>query len=509
VGSLIEDVLRDYGLEYDSFRRRTNEGKILLILDGFDEMSIDMSKRIAFKNLIELNKLFAGKGKFIITSRTHYFKSKLEEEELLVVKDDGFTGIRWKDEKDRKRIKIIYLEEFSLEDIQKYLDRIFKETGRNYHEQIEKVYNLRDLAKKPILLNLIVQIPPESFKGKITPGKLYDIVTIRWIEREMKEKGRWIDVEINDVIFFMQELAFWMFQTGRFEIHFENLPKKIKAHFRERILSQIDLDDWDGKVRTSSFLNRDAKGNYSFMYRSFMEFFVAKKLANELKENKAPHVKISKEIRDFITDLLADYRPPKFEGKLPEGVVYVPAGQFIYGKENEIINLKKGFFIDVTPVTNAQYKKFKPSHTYERGKENHPVVHVTWADAIRYAKWAGKRLPTEEEWEKAARGIDGREYPWGNKFDSKKCNTFESGIYGTTPVDRYPEGKSPYGCYDMAGNVWEWTDSSWYVKYKLNRVLRGGSWNSTRHHACCPNHSFPLTDSYWLYTGFRCAKDIP
>ena len=92
---------------------------------------------------------------------------------------------------------------------------------------------------------------------------------------------------------------------------------------------------------------------------------------------------------------------------------------------------------------------------------DHPVVYVSWRDCVAYAEWAGVRLLTEQEWEKAARGIDGRVYPWGDEFDSARCNTYESGIGATTPVGRYsPGGDSPCGCADMAGNVWEWTASN-------------------------------------------------
>ena len=147
------------------------------------------------------------------------------------------------------------------------------------------------------------------------------------------------------------------------------------------------------------------------------------------------------------------------------------------------------YWIDQYPVTNEKYRAFILADGYgnqaywsvegwkwkaenniivpeywndtEWNKADHPVVGVNYYEAEAYAKWAGKRLPTEREWEKAARGEDGREYPWGDEFDKNKCNSSEAAIGHTTPVTQYPKGVSPYGCYDMAGNVWEWC-ADWY-----------------------------------------------
>ncbi len=216
-------------------------------------------------------------------------------------------------------------------------------------------------------------------------------------------------------------------------------------------------------------------------------------------------------------------------------VVTIPAGEFTMGSreasdEKPIHKIHLDTFrIDKYPVTNAQYKRFvdatgrePPAHwkdgTYPPDKAIHPVVNVTWHDAVAYAEWAGKRLPTETEWEKAARGADGRVYPWGDEFDKDKCNTKESGIKDTTPVGQYsPGGDSPYGCCDMAGNVWEWT-SSIKKSYPYdpedgredadasgNRVLRGGSWDLISDWARSA-YRVHVVPSYRLINGgFRCV----
>jgi formylglycine-generating enzyme required for sulfatase activity len=229
-------------------------------------------------------------------------------------------------------------------------------------------------------------------------------------------------------------------------------------------------------------------------------------------------------------------------------MVYVPPGPFVIGGKDgfplQIARLEEGFFIGRYPVTNAEYRRFVEAGGYEEqeywsdegwqwkqkeewtkprywddpewNQPDQPVVGVSWYEAKSYARWVGGRLPTEMEWEKAARGIDGREYPWGDKFDWKRCNTNESGIGKTTPVGKYspqlyPElvegGDSPYGLADMAGNVWEWC-ADWYDKEKTFKLLRGGSWYDYLWDARC-SYRGRITPHYGIDDGgFRVAKSL-
>jgi iron(II)-dependent oxidoreductase len=243
---------------------------------------------------------------------------------------------------------------------------------------------------------------------------------------------------------------------------------------------------------------------------------------------------------------------PTIIGKDSAEMILIPAGEFIMGSpedEGEANERPRhtvfldDFYIDKYEVTNAQYEQFMEATEHrapkywgneeykEFNQPDHPVVGVSWHDAVAYAAWAGKRLPTEAEWEKAARGTDGRKYPWGNEWDSSKCNSKDSndGYEYTAPVDRrfpsFPSGASPYayGVMDMAGNVWElcadWYDNKYYRQSpKKNpkgpdsgsmRVLRGGAWihSTTYFLRCAFRYSYGPTSTD-DFVGFRCAQDL-
>ncbi len=212
-------------------------------------------------------------------------------------------------------------------------------------------------------------------------------------------------------------------------------------------------------------------------------------------------------------------------GEAPPGMVLVAGGEFICGVNNAAPDERpqrkvhlEAFFIDKYEITNEQYQAAVPAHTFPKGHETFPVTGITFQLAAAYASAIGKRLPTELEWEKAARGTSGHTYPWGNDFDRKNCNSLSSGVLELREVGQYPAGNSPYGCADMAGNVLEWT-SSWYEAYPGNpdvtkdygqiyKVLRGGSFMSEPFDVRCARRHFDRMDVARKDYGFRCVMDI-
>lgn len=528
----------------------------VLILDGFDELSLTFDKETVLKEIENLSKTAQEYKKVILTSRTQFFRSEEEEKETLVRKEFHERGPR---SMIYPRFERIYVSLFDDEQIRRYLKLCLgkKEAEKFWNETVEVVFDVKDLARRPILIELIVNDldAVQNIEGKVTQGKVYRTITERWQEREEQRLPPSIELQHKEeripknIILFMEELAYWMFTQEKDRLHFNTLRDAINEYFDNETKKRLglSLDNLDYQIRNCSFLSRnEAEGYYTFAHRSFIEYFVARKLAREIPEDKAKEIKITDETALFVSELMDpsvyERLDPPQGVKVPENMVYIPPGQFIVGGWNNIriARLKEGFFIDKYPVTNAQFcvfinergnqqegprdwinleksylnercriKKDGNRFVVESGFEEHPVIYIAWYGSRAYAQWAGKKLPTEEEWERAARGIDGRVYPWGNEFDKEKCNKSEAaGIDHITPIKKYQEGCSPYGCHDMAGNVDEWTDS-WYDEKAESKVLRGGSWVSDWGDVRCAKRdgSYPFSGSY-NGSGFRCARTL-
>jgi len=317
---------------------------------------------------------------------------------------------------------------------------------------------------------------------------------------------------------FAEKLAWEIQQSGAGSIHVDQADQFGRDLFRD------DFDKNDDLLRSRTLLVRYELNNLTFGHTSFREYLVAKQIAPYLQRDEFKACKLSNPTIRFIRELW-QWKAPACQEQ--DGMVWVPPGPFIYGEGDSarVENLTHGVWMDKYPVTNAQYLDFlkaqkkvnsdwidpgqsriKTGPKLEQDRyKNHPVTGVSWYGAQEYAKWKGKRLPHELEWEKAARGPDGREYPWGDGFDHSKCNTDKSGRKGTSPVGGYVGGVSPYGCWDMAGNVWEWMENEYELGKPYTR-LRGGSWDDNSERARCAVRYLYVPDYRNDDIGFRCAR---
>ena len=204
----------------------------------------------------------------------------------------------------------------------------------------------------------------------------------------------------------------------------------------------------------------------------------------------------------------------------PPGMLYVPAGDFKPGPDNETASTE-AFYIDANLITNQKYYDYmratgatRPHHWLDNsipdGTENFPVVNITWEEANAYAQWARKRLPTVAEWQKAATGTDGRAYPWGNDFDALRCNTAESGHNNLTEAGRYPRGKSPFGCSDMFGNVVQFCQDEASIpgENTTGQLVCGVSYDESGADFNCRRVQTRKRLRRSRKCGFRCAVDI-
>lgn len=232
-----------------------------------------------------------------------------------------------------------------------------------------------------------------------------------------------------------------------------------------------------------------------------------------------------------VTEATSSLAPTPVATAVTTEMILITGGQFMMGRNDGDEYERpahpvtvRSFYLDRTEVTNEQYQKFiattryrAPAHWQEgrfpAGEARLPVVNVTWNDANAYAKWAKKRLPTEAEWEFAARGADGRSYPWGNEWREGWANVARGSAGKITEVGHYPEGATPLGLLDMCGNVWEWTASG-LVSYADNKkviasgkVIRGGAFDVPRERATTTYRGVLPAEAARDKTGFRCARD--
>ena len=294
------------------------------------------------------------------------------------------------------------------------------------------------------------------------------------------------------------------------------------------------------------------KNIFNLFWFAIALFYISEIFANKMNTPISP-------LPDSIV-----YKNGKYFSKIDNmELAYVSAGEFIQGNNNGHYDEKPehkiyldSYFIDVHEVTNRQFEKFIIESGYKaegpwkrgfkKGYEEYPVRFVNWYDAKAYAKWAGRQLPTESQWEKAAKGSLNYTYPWGMDYKENKAHTDKKVLKGPTKIGSYPKGASQYGCMDMAGNVWEWVND-WYDRFyyhnfsnekvqknvagpkdeaqpekrfldtktaagnerSTRKVIRGGGWAGSGKENSRVSKRMMGNPKYWLNdTGFRCALSL-
>jgi len=320
--------------------------------------------------------------------------------------------------------------------------------------------------------------------------------------------------------------------------------KKTSQKIFSQIQNQIEKGDWENAILTSRLfwkeyetLNKTYDGDPFFISfaheKKIHEVLWAFEYVLKTLWSQRRYAVLWKEVKKMPEFISTTGILQKLRGLIEQDMVLIPSSSFIMGCDHEEIDEfpqhtkhVNSFYIGKYEVSLQEYMNFI-YHTNHKSPDyklsdlskiprNLPVVGVSWQDACDYAEWMGFRLPTEIEWEKAARGTLGYTYPWGNDFDSTLCNSVSLQKGNVVAVDSFPNGCSPYGCFQMAGNVLEWT-SSLYEPYENHsgkfplrigyRVARGGSWLYKEKSLRCSNR-YPFSQDVKLPDlGFRCVWD--
>lgn len=271
-------------ISFETFQYALSQGNIVLILDGFDEMASRVTPQITNRNFQELASCVQGRAKVLLTCRTHYFKCRTEEEEVILgsSKDYGSETVRdlyW-ELISRKGFRIGYIRPFEVTQIEEYIHRCKGKQSHNALNRIRYTYNLMELSQRPMLLEMIVKSIDKLTSTEINPTTLYMVYTDAWIHRD-----QWRDVLTPEVkLSFLMTLTYNLWHDDANSIHYTQLLDCIQQKLKTQIQTPQQLVEFDTEIRTATFLTRDDSGNYGFAHKSYAEYFLARYLACELNK---------------------------------------------------------------------------------------------------------------------------------------------------------------------------------------------------------------------------------
>jgi hypothetical protein len=348
-----------YGIvnfNYPAFLRLLEEGRLLLIFDAFDELATLSERWATVTSLRRLNEAVRGRSKVILTCRTHYFTTEAAAREGIAGSMPR-GGELFAELEGRRNHAIVYLEPFSPEQVREFVRRHHPENTDEVIEQIGRLRALEDLTTRPVLLEMILKTLPRLLKeaGPLNLATLYETFTRLWLDNVAKGGA----LTPQDKLRFSQALAIKLNQDALPRIHYSALEEYVGDFFQKLLRSPADRFRFDQEIRVCDFLNRDAEGYYQFAHKSFMEFFVAQEVAAALLRDEVSPCKLNDAIVRFVHHLVAPKH--RYVQRLEDGMVYVPAGPFIFGDEeggNLQVTLCEAYWIDRFPVTNAQFCQF-------------------------------------------------------------------------------------------------------------------------------------------------------
>lgn len=281
--ALITDLLvnqSDVQMNFRKFQEQNSQGRFLILFDGFDEMAEKVLDGMPLEHFNDLALLARDKAKVVISSRTHYFR---DHEEVLRIHGGSETQL-FQEVKHREGFQILQLDPFSRRDVETYLKRRFPNEWPDYRDLMERTYDLFSLAEVPILLSMIVQALPRIVEKQIPVNRsaIYRTFTDQWLYRDQWRRG----LHVEERRFFCRNLALHFYKTQQYTVHWGDIPAFVKDYLRRRIENLDELDVFSTDVRTSNFLVRDEMGFYSFVHKSFMEFFVAEHFLEALRRRE-------------------------------------------------------------------------------------------------------------------------------------------------------------------------------------------------------------------------------
>lgn len=292
---------------FEVFQHVLSQGNIVLILDGFDEMAARVTPQVTNRNFHELTRCVKGRAKVLLTCRTHYFKSRTEEEEVILGSKEDYGSETARDLYweliARKGFRIAYLRPFEISQVEEYVRRARPDSAKEALTKIRSTYNLMELSQRPMLLEMIVKSIDTLTDKEINAATLYKVFTNAWIHRD-----QWRDVLSPEAkLSFLMTLARSLWNEDALNMHYTRLTAYLQQELAAQIQDIQQLVEIDSEIRTASFLTRDDSGSYGFAHKSYAEFFFARYLAYQLKQGNCDCLhtrRLSPEIVSFLRNMI-------------------------------------------------------------------------------------------------------------------------------------------------------------------------------------------------------------